>query len=277
MPQNSEIAEQPKHAERGAERVFSQMAADLWNQKDMRTLAENKQNCGALAEFGHLELFDETSATCSKTDAPPIQAKTPQEQIPQEQPPRSGQEQQAQVENPPLIARVDATLDRKTGTLTVTEVDGNAQHKKGESVSIHANTGNLQYGAGYPGGEGADCRYDSVTDHGPIPKGKYLIGNRYTNEDVARDHPGGDADWYKLYGNDGKGGYNYEHMWNSRGVFNLHTGNRSNGCVSVPSDVQESDPVYPRSTEFDKVKGFLNPSKPFEYKGSTFKGVLHVE
>jgi len=180
-------------------------------------------------------------------------------------------------DSPKLIAKVDATIDTKTGTLTVTEQTGNAQHKKFESVSAHIWSGNGPYGVGYPGGTGADGHCDNVKNHGPIPKGDYLIGDSYQEPHVQSAHPGGDATWYRLYGKDGKGGYSHEVLWNGRGVFALHTGLRSDGCVTIPSDVGEEDPTYPHSNKFDKVKEILDGTSPQEYKGTTFRGWLHVK
>jgi hypothetical protein len=176
-----------------------------------------------------------------------------------------------------MIAEVDATIEAKTGTLTVTEQTGNEKYKKGDSVSVHIWSGNGPHGIGYEGGTGADGHCDNMKGHGPIPKGDYLIGNSYEEKHVHDAHPGGDATWYKLYGKDGKGGYSHEVLWNGRGVFALHTGLRSDGCVTVPSDVGEDDPSYPHSNNFDRVKDILDNTAPEEYKESTFRGWLHVK
>lgn len=180
------------------------------------------------------------------------------------------------INDPLHIAKVDATFDRHAGTLTVKELDGNAKHKKGESLTIeNVVSGNGEYAAPGPGSDG---RYDNVPFHGPIPKGDYLIGNGYENQHIQQQHPGGDAHWYKLYGGDGKGGFAYEQLDNGRGEFNLHTGRESDGCVTVWSDKEQSDTHYPQSKDYNKVKNFLDSTKPFEYKpGDTYKGILHVK
>jgi len=235
MALNPEIAERTSpRVEKLEQSNAANIAAQSWNQNDMRSLSKHTQSPCLPADFGSFELFDE--------------------------------------QEKPLIAKVDATLDRKTGTLTATDLD---THK---TVNIHVWSGNEQYGIGYPGGQGADGRYDNLHDHGPIPKGDYLIGNGYNNKHIEEDHPGGDAQWYKLYGADGKGGYSHEQLANGRGVISLHTGLESNGCVGAPSEVPKSDPQYPRSSEYNKLKNLLDNTKPFEYKpGDTFRGVLHVK
>lgn len=177
----------------------------------------------------------------------------------------------------PLIAKVDAVMDRKAGMLTVTELDGNAHHKKGEVFKLRVFSGNDIYGAGYDGGQGADGRFDNLENHGPIPQGDYLIGDMYVPKEAAQAHPGGDNDWYKLYGDDGKGGYSYEKMANGRGGFNFHTGLRSNGCVTSPSEAQEGNANYPHSTKYEQFKEFLNSTSPLDYKNSTYRGKLHVK
>jgi hypothetical protein len=174
-------------------------------------------------------------------------------------------------QNPIQIATVDGTLDRRTGTLTVTDQQ---THK---SVSVHVYSGNSQYGIGYPGGQGADGRYDDRVDEGPIPKGDYLIGNGYKERAVSDPHPNGDARWYPLYGANGHGGYSLERLWNGRGVLYLHTGLRTNGCVTIPSDVPETAPNYPTSSKYNELKNLLDNTKPLEYKPNDFyRGWLHV-
>jgi hypothetical protein len=180
--------------------------------------------------------------------------------------------------DPLLIAKVDATLERSSGTLTLTELDGNANHKKGEKLSVHVWSGNSEYGIGYQGGQGANGKFDNLMDKGPIPKGDFLIGNGYNEPKVQAEHPHGDAWWYKLYGKDGKGGYSHEKLWNGRGYFDIHTGLESNGCVTVPSEAPKISPLYPQSTKFDQVKDMLDSTKPYEYKpGDEYKGWLHVK
>ncbi len=175
-------------------------------------------------------------------------------------------------QQPIFVAKVDATLDRRTGMMTVTDLDG-----KGGTVTVPVWSGNGKYGIGYPGGEGGDGRYDNAGDSGPIPRGDYLIGNGYKEEKVARDHPGGDARWYTLYGSDGKGGYS-QVLPNGRGFFYMHTGRRTNGCVTIPSDVPEEGPGYPRSEAYNALKRLLDGTSPMPYKpGDTYRGWLHVK
>jgi len=175
-------------------------------------------------------------------------------------------------QNTTLIAEVDKTLDRATGLLTVTDVD---THR---SVTLTVRSGNSPYGIGFPGGQGADGRYDNVPDRGPIPKGDYRIGNGYQEPHITQLHPGGDAKWYHLYGSDGHGGYSYEKIWNGRGYLNLHTGLASDGCVTVPSEVPLTDSSYPNSSKYDQLKDLLDNTKLFEYKpNDTYRGWLHVK
>lgn len=62
-----------------------------------------------------------------------------------------------------------------------------------------------------------------------------------------------------------------------RGLMYLHTGRRSDGCVTIRSDLEEGSPGYPRSSAYDKLKSMLNSTTPFNYKpGDSFKGHLYV-
>ena len=124
-------------------------------------------------------------------------------------------------------------------------------------------------------------RCDARTDEGPIPVGDYLIGKGV----IKLGHPG-DNYWYPLYGRDGKGGYSSFEIPVSdpvsgssvkRGQMYIHTGRASNGCVTVWSDVDHTNPKYPTSKGYDALKKFLNSTKPFEYKpGDTYLGHLYV-
>ena len=167
----------------------------------------------------------------------------------------------------PLGLWVEITFDRQSGTLTARDVDTN------ESVRVpNVYSGNGMYTN--------DSAYESLLDSGPLPGGTYLVGNGFTE----RDHPG-DSWWYHLYGPDGKGGYSYTDIpvrnprtgeTVHRGLFNLHTGRASDGCVTVMSDVDRSDPSYPKSKAYDRLKRLLDNTKPLRYKGSTYRGWLHV-
>lgn len=116
-------------------------------------------------------------------------------------------------------------------------------------------------------------------DAGPLPTGRYLVGLSY------RHNAGhGDQNWYKLYGNNGSGGYSYTDIPVQgpmgtviRGGFNLHTGRRSNGCITVWSDVAESDEKYPHSDDYDKLRELLDNTEPYLYKNSGYSGWLEVK
>jgi RHS repeat-associated protein len=96
---------------------------------------------------------------------------------------------------------------------------------------------------------------------------------------------GGNDWWYKLYGPDGNGGYSYSCIpvknpltgkVGCRNGFNLHTGLASDGCITVPSDIDNNDPNYPQSNDYDKIKDLLEKTKPFTYNNSNFKGKINV-
>jgi RHS repeat-associated protein len=167
----------------------------------------------------------------------------------------------------PLGLHVEMTFNRANGVLVAVDYD------TGEKVSVNAFSGL------------GDCRNsqrcDSKEDTGPVPRGRWLIGQAYQHTSGNR----GDNTWYKLYGSNGVGGYTYTQMpikdpktgkVAMRGGFNLHTGNVSLGCLSVPSDVDGSSPNYPTSEGFDRLKSLLNRTTPYFYNGSTYRGVLHV-
>jgi len=126
-----------------------------------------------------------------------------------------------------------------------------------------------------------DPAFEGIPNSGPLPGGEYLVGNGY-------GHPGspGDNWWYKLYGPDGSGGYSYTCIpvanpttgnIECRGLFNLHTGRASDGCMTVKSDVGHSDPNYPYSNDYNKLKRLLESVSPLKYKGSTYRGKLYVQ
>lgn len=167
----------------------------------------------------------------------------------------------------PLGLTVTSIYDRSSRTLTT--IDNQSTHT--------VTTTNVVSGNGIhtnnPGSEG-------VKNSGPLPAGTYLIGNAYNKEGHS-----GDNQWYRLYGDDGLGGYSYHAIpvtdpygnTVDRGQFNLHTGTRSDGCVTVYSDVDESSPLYPTSKQFDELKQLLDNTTPLKYKTSTYRGILIVK
>jgi hypothetical protein len=62
-----------------------------------------------------------------------------------------------------------------------------------------------------------------------------------------------------------------------RGLFNLHTGLMSDGCITVLSNVPQTDPKYPTSKEYDDLKRLLDNTKPLRYKNDTFRGIIEVK
>ena len=45
----------------------------------------------------------------------------------------------------------------------------------------------------------------------------------------------------------------------------------------TPSDVSQGDKGYPHSDDYDKLKDFLNKTKPLRYKNSNYTGWLVVK
>ncbi|MCD7798713.1 MAG: DUF2778 domain-containing protein, partial [Akkermansiaceae bacterium] len=132
------------------------------------------------------------------------------------------------------------------------------------------------------------------TDRGPLPEGVYWIGKEYIPDNHNANHR-----WFKLFGQDGKGGMRNEEVaimdsdtgefkrdskgkLLTRGGFNLHAGLRSNGCLTVPSDVPEYSENYPYSKKFNELKEMINSSRrkePFRNprkETDTFGGILFV-
>lgn len=122
-----------------------------------------------------------------------------------------------------------------------------------------------------------------IKDRGPIPVGKYLVGRRYVPEKHICDS--GDYNWYRLYGQNGSGGYTYDEIPISspygktvyRGEFNLHTGRASDGCVTVWSEIDSSEINYPQSSDYKKLRRILDKTKPLCYKKSLYSGWLIVK
>ena len=166
---------------------------------------------------------------------------------------------------------VDMVYDVENRTLTATDADSK------ESVILK---GKVVSGNGKSCCVKADQWKSGV---GPIPVGKYLVGQSY----VPKQHSGdiGDYNWYRLYGNNGEGGYSYngipvkgpDGQIVNRGGFNLHTGRESDGCITVWSDVSRDDGGYPHSDDFDKLKMLLDKTKPLRYNNSDFSGWLEVK
>lgn len=68
----------------------------------------------------------------------------------------------------------------------------------------------------------------------------------------------------------------------NRGGFNLHTGRESDGCITVESDIDNSNPKYPQSKSYDDLRDFINkagetpfhnPRKPTQ----KFLGIMLVK
>lgn len=132
-----------------------------------------------------------------------------------------------------------------------------------------------------------------VIGHGPIPIGEYWIGHEYIPKSHIEDaQRGKNYKWHRLYGDDGKGGKSYTHIpvWNPetkkyvyRGAFNLHTGCESDGCVTVESEIEDSNsPLYPKSDAYDKLNNFINDAKTLPLRNprnqnDTYLGILLVE
>jgi len=175
------------------------------------------------------------------------------------------------IANDSEYAWVKLKYDRKTGDLTAKDVD------TGDSLTIKAFSGNGKFGVGYEGGEGADGRYDDQPDVGPIPSGKYLVGESHAHAGP----PGGDNNWYALFGSDGKGHYSNAKIDDHNGGFRsgifLHTGSISDGCLTVKSDVETDAPNYPHSAKFDKLHELLDNTKLLKYKRSRYVGKLEVK
>ena len=129
------------------------------------------------------------------------------------------------------------------------------------------------------------------TDHGPLLEGEYWIGNQYIPKGHLRDAAeGGGYNWYRLCGDNGKGGKSYESIPVKnpstgevvcRGGFNLHTGRASDGCVTVWSEIAPGEKNYPQSEDYDKLSQFIekagepkfvNPRKSTD----AYMGVMYV-
>ena len=165
----------------------------------------------------------------------------------------------------PLGLHVEMAFNRSTGRLVAIDVDTK------EKVSIFAFSGLGQCT------NNSAC--DAVEGDGPLPQGPYLIGKGHDRG------TGGDDWWYKLYGSNGRGGYTYTQIpvkdpatgrITMRGGFNLHTGSRSLGCLTVLSDVDSSSPDYPRSDAYDRLKKLLDSTTPYLYNGDHYRGRLNV-
>ena len=88
-----------------------------------------------------------------------------------------------------------------------------------------------------------------------------------------------DNGWYRLYGNDGEGGYRYDKVAVNtpdgetvyRDGFNLHIGSNSLGCVTVPLS-EEAAWKNLEDTLNNTPTVAPNPNKP----NDTYRGVMIV-
>ena len=182
----------------------------------------------------------------------------------------------AYVLNSPVDAKdpdgreVKATFYMRSGVLVVQDLDRGGRTMRLENVF----SGKSPYIN--------DASAANRGDAGPIPPGKYLIGEAYNK------NPGspGNYMWYRLWGwNAVREGYYYnwpgiELKGPSGGTvyrtgMNLHTGLSSIGCLTVPSDIQ-GGPNYPQSAQYDQLRQMLDNTTPLVYKGSNFTGRLTV-
>lgn len=83
------------------------------------------------------------------------------------------------------------------------------------------------------------------TNKGPAPEGKYKLGKE-------KEHDG--QPWFAMHAIKSDGSVSgYMEKFKGRNALNLHAGRRSDGCVTVLSDVAFGEAGYPRSTCFDKI------------------------
>jgi hypothetical protein len=159
---------------------------------------------------------------------------------------------------------VKGTFFRKHNWLILKDMD------TGQIVSVHK----------VYSGNGA-CTNNPACEHlenrGPLPAGEYLIGNIHRDPGYCNAHPGGNCAWYPLYGPDGQGGYSFRDIpvydpstgqsADTRGRFYLHTGRASDGCMTVWSEVDNTDLTYPTSKDFDAIQQLLENATPWLYPG----------
>jgi hypothetical protein len=100
------------------------------------------------------------------------------------------------------------------------------------------------------------CRLE---DKGPIPLGTYHIVDRHSGGLLSslRDWASGRDEWFALYRNDGVIDDQTFVQGVRRGLFRLHPGAGSKGCVTLP-----------HATEFDSLRAWLRDSPP-AYVGPT--------
>ncbi len=171
----------------------------------------------------------------------------------------------------PLGLYVIMIFDRKSGRLTITDVD------TGEKIEITDAFSGI-----------GDCRNkitcDAVKDGGAIPMGPYLIGTANTPPWLNGQKG------YPLYQPDGQGGFTLGYVERRdpfsnakalRGGYYLHAGIMSYGCVTIPAEDEPGGKNYPSSPMFDRINRLLTNTKPLLRKNrhgkiQRFTGVLIV-
>ncbi len=87
---------------------------------------------------------------------------------------------------------------------------------------------------------------DNLGGRGPLPTGSYTIDS----EVPIPEYP--DQSEFLLSPT----------FKTRRGGFTIHPGRRSNGCITIISDVGENDPGYPHNDCFDRLQALLSATKP---------------
>ena len=150
---------------------------------------------------------------------------------------------------------VQITFDRQKGTLVVVDVD---THKTLITIG------------GVFSGNGSDTNDPKSAGNrgtGTIPGGTYPIGGEVNDPHMGRH--------FQIYVPKGDGSYTYRGGGSitspdlpgvtiHRDCFNLHAGNASDGCVTVPSDPTMQP--YPRSKPFDKLLVIIGRTRPRKYR-----------
>lgn len=154
---------------------------------------------------------------------------------------------------------VEGELNVSTGKLVLRdiEVSGSGERVERGTYEFDVFSGN--------GAARNDITQQHLPDVGPIPTGRYYIGDMV---DLSNVNPlEGDLEWFPLL--DAATMKNEKYVIDpqtgkrvKRTAFFLHPGLISAGCITFPSETDRSDPNYPFSANYQKLKALLNSTSP---------------
>jgi hypothetical protein len=128
-----------------------------------------------------------------------------------------------------------------------------------------------------------DSSQEGLPNIGPVPRGKYSLGNGTVN--VQDTHPqliGGSLEWIPILNEETD--RNVHYVFNpetgrteKRTEFYIHPGLVSQGCVTMKSDIRKGEEGYPGSKDFNTLLDIYNKTSTLTINGREVRGELIVK